>query len=203
VISLYAVFGLPENAPADDVEQAYVALKAKLEEVANESTELNSALDKQTKKVLSVIENAHNTLKSPDLKRLYQSQRDSIDQKEITETHPRLGQLCVTSGIITMAQLMEAVDCQIKTGMALGEVLQDMQFITQAELDGLLLGQQMIDAPSGVTDPIASRLISLNLISEDMALIAQIEGKSTGRSVKEIMGRHEWVDSAILDAVLS
>jgi hypothetical protein len=77
-----------------------------------------------------------------------------------------------------------------------------MQFITQHELDGLLLGQQMIDTPSGVTDPIALRLVSLGLITEDMALIAQMESKSTGLAIKEVMSRHGWVEASILNAVL-
>lgn len=202
MISLYTVFGLEENSPESELDDAYAVMKARLNSLLNTIAENEPITEFQAKKVLRSLENAYSTLKNPDLKRIYQGQRDSFDEKEITDTHPRLGQLCVTSGIITMDQLKEAVDAQVKSGMALGEVLQDMQFITQAELDGLLLGQQMIDAPSGVSDPIAERLVALNLISEDMALIAQIEGKSTGRSLKEIMRRHAWIDSAVLDAVL-
>ena len=200
--SLYAIFDLPENATDSQVDSAYIALRKKLDEVEREAQGLNPTLEKQAKKTLQAIENAHDTLLNPELKKQYLHQRNLIEQQEITDAHPRLGQLCVTSGIITMAQLKEAVDYQVKSGMALGEVLQDMQFITQAELDGLLIGQQMIDAPSGVNDPTALRLVALNLISEDMALIAQIEGKSTGRSFNDIMRRHGWVDLAILDAVL-
>lgn len=197
--SLYAIFDLPENSPDGHLHAAYTLIKTRLEEA---SVEADVTCSRKIKRLIQTIDSAYKTLLDPDLKRVYQDKLDAAKTADISETHPRLGQLCVTSGIITMEQLGEAVEQQIKTGMALGEVLQDMQFITQAELDGLLIGQQMIDAPSGVSDPVAARLVALNLITEDMALIAQIEAKSTGRSFKEIMRRHDWVEESILNAVL-
>lgn len=197
--SLYAIFDLPENSPDGHLHAAYTLIKARLEEA---SVDADVTCSRKIKRLIQTIDSAYNTLLEPDLKRVYQDKLDLAKTADITETHPRLGQLCVTSGIITMEQLGEAVEQQLKTGMPLGEVLQDMQFITQAELDGLLIGQQLIDAPSGVSDPVAARLVALNLITEDMALIAQIEAKSTGRSFKEIMRRHDWVEESILNAVL-
>jgi hypothetical protein len=198
VFSLYAVFGLAENSSEQAVEHSYNFLKKKLEAAGGD----NPVAEKQKAKVLLVLEKSYKVLKNPAAKKAYQNQRDTASTEVISDTHPRLGQLCVTSGIITVEQLAEAVDSQIQSGMALGEVLQDMQFITQHELDGLLMGQQLIDSPSAVTDPTAMRLVSLGLISEDMGLIAQMESKSTSRAIKEIMSRHGWVDPSILNAVL-
>ena len=200
VFSLYAVFGLAENSSDQAIEHSYIVLKKKLETAPTGGD--TSQVEKQRTKVLLVLEKAYKILKNPAAKKSYQNQRDTASNDVISDTHPRLGQLCVTSGIITVEQLAEAVDSQVQSGMALGEVLQDMQFITQHELDGLLLGQQMIDTPSGVTDPIALRLVSLGLITEDMALIAQMESKSTGLAIKEVMSRHGWVEASILNAVL-
>ena len=202
MFSLYAALGLAENSRDQDVDTAYSNLKAKLETVASQFAASDPFIARSAKNILAAIEKAYRTLTNPELKRIYQIQQATLDRADISDTHPRLGQLCVTSGIITMDQLKEAVDAQVRSGAALGEILQDMQFITQAELDGLLLGQQMIDAPSGVLDPVASRLVSLGLITEDMALIAQIEAKSTSASIKNIMRRHSWVPAPILDAVL-
>jgi hypothetical protein len=202
VFSLYGVFGLAENSSDQAVEHSYESLRKKLELSSSALGGDTQLAEKQRAKVLLVLEKAYKVLKNPAAKKSYQNQRDTASSDVISDTHPRLGQLCVTSGIITVEQLAEAVDNQIQSGMALGEVLQDMQFITQNELDGLLLGQQMIDTPSGVTDSTALRLVSLGLITEDMALIAQMESKSTGLAIKEVMRRHGWVEPSILNAVL-
>lgn len=202
MFSLYGVFGLAENSSDQAVEHSYESLRKKLELSSSAPGGDTQLAEKQRAKVLLVLEKAYKVLKNPAAKKSYQNQRETASSDVISDTHPRLGQLCVTSGIITVEQLAEAVDNQIQSGMALGEVLQDMQFITQNELDGLLLGQQMIDTPSGVTDSTALRLVSLGLITEDMALIAQMESKSTGLAIKEVMRRHGWVEPSILNAVL-
>ena len=108
----------------------------------------------------------------------------------------------MASGMITIDQLTEAVKSQLASGLQLGEVLQQKQFISQAELDGLLLGQQMIDTPSAVTEQEAARLISLGLITEDMGLIVQMQARTLGTSTRELVARHSWVDKLVLDAVL-
>jgi hypothetical protein len=139
VFSLYAVFGLSENSSEQAVEHSYNLLKKKLEAATTAGGD-NQLAEKQKAKVLLVLEKSYKVLKNPAAKKSYQNQRDTASSEVISDTHPRLGQLCVTSGIITVEQLAEAVDNQIQSGMALGEVLQDMQFITQHELDGLLMG---------------------------------------------------------------
>ncbi len=199
MLSLFAVLDVEEDAPEPVVNEAYGKLKAKLEKLLLNST---PAVTRQAKRALQCVEQAHNTLLNPELRKLYKAQYDSLAQGSDEYTHPRLGQLCVTSGILTIDQLREAVEQQLRTAMPLGEVLQEMQFISQAELDGLLLGQQMIDAPSAVSDPVALRLVSLNLLTEDMALIAQMERRTQDRPVKEIIERHKWVEQLVLDTIL-
>jgi len=199
VLSLFAVLDVQEDAPEDVVNEAYHGLKKKLEKLLVSNL---PAVTKQARKALQSVEQAHNTLLNPELRKLYKAQYHSMEQGVAEYTHPRLGQLCVTSGILTIDQLKEAVEQQLRSGLALGEVLQEMQFISQAELDGLLIGQQMIDAPSAVSNPVALRLVSLNLLTEDMALIAQMEHRAQDRSVKEIVERHKWVEQAVLDTIL-
>jgi hypothetical protein len=103
--------------------------------------------------------------------------------------------------MISMEQLTEAVESQIKSGMPLGEVLQEKRFISAAELDGLLLGQEIIDVPSAVTEPTAVRLISLGLLTEDMGLIAQMEHRSQAVPLSDVVVRHNWVDPKILKII--
>lgn len=198
LISLYAVLGLEESAPTPQVEAAYKRL---LEVLAPDKFKPGPAR-MQAEKAQVAIDKAHATLIQPELKQLYEQQRQEyLKGEKQGDSRPRLGQLCVASGMISMDQLKEAVDAQVKTGMPLGEVLQDKQFISQAELDGLLLGQEMIDAPSAVTDPLGMRLVSLALVSEDMVLIVQMEKRTQGKSTDELFVRHGWIDAEVLKAL--
>jgi hypothetical protein len=200
LISLYAVLGLEENAPTAQVEAAYKRL---LQVLSPDKFKAGPARAQAEKAHVS-IDKAHATLIQPELRQLYEQQRlEYLKGEKQGDSRPRLGQLCVASGMISMDQLKEAVDAQVKTGMPLGEVLQDKQFISQAELDGLLLGQEMIDAPSAVTDPLGMRLVSLALVSEDMVLIVQMEKRTQGKSTDELFVRHGWIDSEVLKALTS
>jgi hypothetical protein len=156
----------------------------------------------QAGKAFTAVAQAYNTLSKAELRELYEKQREEyLKGEKKGDSRPRLGQLCVASGMISMEQLREAVDHQLKMGMQLGEVLQEKQFISQAELDGLLLGQEMIDAPSAVTDPLGLQLSSIGLVTEDMVLIVQMEQRSQGRSADELFVRHGWVDADVLKAI--
>lgn len=196
MMSLFSVLGLQENASTPEVEAAFKKLTNELNSPAIKA---GTPAHEQAQKCLVAIENAHNTLTNPDLRALYIEQRSEyLKGEKRGDTRPRLGQLCVASGMISMDQLREAVQEQIKTGMPLGEVLQDKRFISAAELDGLLLGQEMIDVPSAVTEPMAVRLISLGLLTEDMGLIAQMEHRAQAMPISDIVIRHDWVDPQIL-----
>lgn len=116
-------------------------------------------------------------------------------------THPRLGQLCVASGIISVEQLEEAVKAQFDTGKPLGEILEDKQFLSHAELEGLLLGQDLIDIDSNYSDPEAQRLIGLRLASEDMVLVAQMEKKVRDVPIHNIFVDRGWLEAEVASAL--
>jgi len=199
MISLFSVLGLQENAALDDVEAAYKTLSAELKAPGIEP---GTKAHEQANICLLAIEKAHSTLISSELRAKYTEQRSEyLKGEKRGDTRPRIGQLCVASGMISMEQLSEAVEAQIKSGMPLGEVLQEKRFISAAELDGLLLGQEIIDVPSAVTEPTAVRLISLGLLTEDMGLIAQMEHRSQAVPLSDVVVRHNWVDPKILKIV--
>lgn len=196
MISVYTVLGLEENAAPEQVEQAYKHL---LEVLKPNKFPENDKARQQADKCVKAVEGAYKTLKNPDLKRVYKEKRSEYLKGEKSgDTRPRLGQLCVASGMISMDQLREAVESQLESGLPLGEVLQEKQFISQAELDGLLLGQEMIDVPCAVTEPVAVRLIALGLMTEDMGLVAQMEKRALDLPTGEIVARHGWVEPQLL-----
>jgi len=100
-----------------------------------------------------------------------------------------------------MQQLEEAVQEQLKNGLPLGEVLENKQFLSRAELEGLLLGQGLIDVDGERNDPLAQRLIALNLATLDMVLIAQMELKWQEVTLTEVFVRHGWLSEEVAEAL--
>jgi hypothetical protein len=197
VRTLFLLLGLPESASIEAVKSAYKALMADLDEKHFAKA---SPASEQSAKCRKVLEAA---FKKASDKGSSQEDLENTFAPEGAEqqTRPRLGQLCVASGMISMEQLQEAVEAQVKDRLPLGEILQAKRFISQAELDGLLLGQEIIDVPSACTDSFGRRLILLDLATEEMILIAQMEQKAMGASVSERVARHGWVAPEILRAL--
>jgi hypothetical protein len=197
VRTLFLLLGLPESASVEAAKSAYKTLMADLDE---KHFAKKSAASEQSAKCRQALEAAY--------KKATEKGFSHADQEHVLategagqQTRPRLGQLCVASGMISMEQLQEAVEAQVKSRLPLGEILQAKRFISQAELDGLLLGQEIIDVPSACTDPFGKRLILLDLATEEMILIAQMEQKAMGASVGELVARHGWVAPEILRAL--
>jgi len=101
-----------------------------------------------------------------------------------------------------MDQLKEAMDEQAETGQALGEILMEKQIISQEELDGLLLGQDLIDGVEEITDPFALRLIALGLVSEEAMIIALLENRFSTESITATLKRRGWLEQEIIDLLI-
>ncbi|MBA3856338.1 MAG: hypothetical protein C0507_05450 [Cyanobacteria bacterium PR.3.49] len=192
-ISPYAILGLDENAPLSDAEAAFSRMTASLNQL--ESDDENATF---ARKALEKLADAISQIKDTGSSAATGGGETSDD---LDFTHPRLGQICVASGLISMDQLLEAVEEQIASGLPLGEVLQDKQFLSPIQLEGLLLGQEMIDIPSQCTDPAGRRLIALDIVSEDMVLIAQMEQKSLNQSIVALLERRGWINERLTHAL--
>ncbi len=193
-ISPYAILGLGENAEVADAEAAFGRITASLNELKED--ERHGAL---AKKALEKMAEALSQIKDAGFQNVSTSGGSS--KEDLDFTHPRLGQICVASGLISMEQLSEAVEEQLNSGMPLGEVLQDKQFLSPLQLEGLLLGQEMIDIPSQCTDPDGRRLIALDIVTEDMVLIAQMEQKSLNQPLVALLERRGWVNERLAHAL--
>ena len=113
----------------------------------------------------------------------------------------RLGQLCLASGMITLEQLKEAVQEQQKGDRQLGEILLDKQFISHEELDGLLIGQELIAPDEEVTDDLALQLMALGLVSEDLMIIALLEQRFATGGIGDALVRRGWIELDVLTAL--
>lgn len=197
--SYYQILGLAPDADQTEVEHAFVRLRQSLASQDFENDEKGKA---QARKCLDAFEKAYETLKDSKKRNEY----DSNLKGENAAGHdankkPRLGQLCVASGIITVEQLAEAVEEQINSGLPLGEVLENLHFLSRAQLEGLLLGQDLIDLDDVDEDALAARVIALGLINEDMVLIAQMETRAQGVSLKNALVRRGWISGRLLEVL--
>lgn len=78
----------------------------------------------------------------------------------------RLGELLVTSGVITEEQLLQALEIQRKKGCKLGEVFVNEGFVTEEQIMKVLesqLGIKSLDLSKFYVDPEAVKLIPENL----------------------------------------
>ncbi|MBZ0185342.1 MAG: hypothetical protein K8F91_03745, partial [Candidatus Obscuribacterales bacterium] len=138
--SYYTVLGLNNKTTSQDLEICIKNLRKKLAPGLFAS---NSQDSKQAQTCLKQCEKAFRVLSDPELRTRHDEKLKCSADNPNSTTKPRLGQLCVASGMISMAQLEEAVETQLATDAPLGEVLEDKHFISRVELEGLLLGQDL------------------------------------------------------------
>ncbi|MCA9802378.1 MAG: hypothetical protein KC777_10345 [Cyanobacteria bacterium HKST-UBA02] len=204
----YAILGLAGNASLEQIQSAFEGLRDRL---SASRFEAGSKADKQAASCLERCRQAFAVLSDPDRKAAYDRQIEHSETDSSTAagttgttgtTRPRLGQLCVASGMISMNQLEEAVEAQIATGLPLGEILEEKRFISGVELEGLLLGQDLIDIQASCTDPLGQRLVALGIASEDMILIAQMEARAQDAGIGDVLTRRGWIEGEIISALL-
>ncbi|MGD9682320.1 MAG: hypothetical protein AB7W16_14130 [Candidatus Obscuribacterales bacterium] len=200
----YAILGLAGDASLEQIQSAYEGLRDRL---SASRFVAGSKADKQAASCLERCRQAFAVLSDPDRKAAYDRQLEHRQSDSSTATgttgttRPRLGQLCVASGMISMSQLEEAVEAQIATGLPLGEILEEKRFISGVELEGLLLGQDLIDIQA-CTDPLGEHLVALGIASEDMILIAQMEARAQDAGIGDVLTRRGWIESEIISALL-
>lgn len=201
MIDQYKILGIAPDSDESVIESAFRKLRRALAQ--QDFKDSQSARD-QARKCLDAFENAYQVL-SDSKKKEEHDKKLSEAQNESTTTNskPRIGQICVASGIITVEQLEEAVSEQFETGIPLGEILENKQFISRQELDGLLMGQDLIDINQDVEDPLAARITALDLVSDDMLLIAHMETKAQGVSLSHALVRRGWISNQLMEILTS
>lgn len=201
MFSLYLVLGLHEGAPTAAVKAAYKRLRQRLNQL--DRWQPASLGYVQAQQALLAIEQAYTTLIDANLKSRYdQEWKEHLKRGQDGEIQPKLGQLCVAAGIITLEQLEEAIEKQTMLDFPLGQILQQQRLISQTELDGLLLGQQLIRLPVESPYSLGQRLMALDLVTEDMVRIALIEQRTFGRPMEDLLVAHGWLDGEVLKALL-
>jgi hypothetical protein len=187
---------LDEGASEAVIDASYRYFRLKLDPENFSSGSLGCL---QAEQCLLSIENAYRTLSNPIAKQKYEQEwKQWLKAAATDEIQPKLGQLCVAAGIITLEDLEKAIESQTNLDLPLGQVLQERQLLSQAELDGLILGQQLISLPADMPHKIGQRLMALGLVTEDMIRIALIEQRTFNRKLEDLLVAHAWLDGEVL-----
>ncbi len=184
-----SALALPTSASAAEVDATALRLIAKL------SQEFKSTRANQQAAIAATA-----------IRRAYEEYSHFADKtlsSEKTSFHSRLrlGQFCLAAGMITLEQLEEAVKEQLRSDRQLGEIFLDKQFISQEELDGLLIGQDLIAPEEEVSDLLALQLMAIGLVSEDLMMIALLEQRFAFSSVGDVLIRRGWIEPEIIQAL--
>lgn len=184
----YVALGITPGADESVARVALEKLEKALESVQDES-------DQEAKHhALEAARQAYECIKNKTVPK-------SAESSERFNSRLRLGQLCLSSGMISIPQLTEAMKEQEQSDRPLGEILQAKQFISQEELDGLLLAQDLISGEVENTDEEAQRLMALNLLSEESVTIALLEKRFASSTLEQVLTRRSWISSVLFKAI--
>ena len=193
----FCVLGLKTGATRAQVDEVFERLVETFDE---ENFMKTPQAWVQAQQAFMNIENAYKRILDGDT-----SEREA-EHKEKHEGepmfHPKLGQMLVAGGLISLEQLDEAIEKQKTVDLKIGEILKGMNLLTQMELDSFLLNQSLIKLPLGSPYQFGRRLIGLGLVTDDMVRIALVEQRTTGKSIGEILCERNWLAADILDALV-
>jgi hypothetical protein len=188
----FLILGLPAGASPEKVQ---VTFKELVQALTPACLEEGTRAAEQASAALKACKNAFDAITSGSTEKINTNLGEGLSARL------RLGQLCLASHMISLEQLQEAVAAQAKSGKQLGEILQEMQFISHQELEGLLIGQDLIVGDEEVKDPQAQRLLAMGLISEELATLALLETRLAGESFIAVLNRRDWLSKEVSQAI--
>lgn len=193
----FLILGVAETADASAIDRAFAELSEKLKPAKFSGTAV-----KQAEQLLARLAEAHRALQNPNFKESHaQAVKDGKDPYSPEKLKPLIGHVCVAAGFISYEDLMEAVKKQGDIDLPLGQILQERRLITQTELEGMLMGQKLYEAPPRPLQDKIKRLLMTGLITLDMVKIAVIDQRTKMEDLDELICRRGWVDKTILDVL--
>lgn len=197
----FLILGIDESASVDQIDEAFKYLSSNL----HPTTFLaDSFAEKQAEICWQRIVPAYKVLKDQESRSAAREQAIAEKARPFNpdEFKPFLGHICVAGGIITLDDLLEAIDKQSDIDLPLGQILQEKQLLSQTELDGLLMGQRLFGAPNRPLDPITQRLLALGLVSKDMVKIVLIDQRTSyGTTLPELLVKRGWVAQRVFEVL--
>jgi len=117
---------------------------------------------------------------------------------------PKIGQLLVASGLLTLEQLDAALEIQRNTQshhIFIGEILVHAGYITDKQLQHYLKHQEIMRLPPDHQDRWGQRLVQLGLVTDDQLKIALIDQQNKNVTLREALISRGWLSADVLDRI--
>ncbi|MBY0357446.1 MAG: J domain-containing protein [Candidatus Obscuribacterales bacterium] len=197
MLNHFDLLGVEQNTSSE-------ALKKRFEYFSTVLSQPSSKLNKQDKKlaaqILSRINDSYAVLADIKLRKEHENSLSAQDDPYSPERlKPLFGHMCVAAGLITYESLIESVKEQATVNLAIGQILQNKGLITQTELDGVLMGQKLQDAPERPLGLGARLLLAHQLVDMDMIKIVLLDQRRSIDSLENLLVKRGWLSQALSD----
>lgn len=202
VKNIFLLLGLPDGSPVSEVEEAYREFMSKLCESEVQLAELE--LVREARERLSQSWRHHNQSTAKELEP-FESQPNSEPEMELsTFCRPKLGQILISAGLLTLAELDAILEIQSNTKnehIHIGDLMIAAGYITEQQKDYYLRMQALLKLPSDHPHRWGQRLLELGMVDDDQLKVALIEQQTTGCSLREALINRGWLTPELLDRI--
>jgi hypothetical protein len=199
--NIHILLGIRSDATWADVTQAYADMMNALD-AADDCCK--DGMMERLREARARVSESYEYVKEPAVRECYEAayaERPTVDR---AYCRPKLGQLLVAAGLLTLEELDAVLEIQCNTGnehVPLGELLLAAGYIDRQQLDYYLKQQRLFKLPPDNPQRWGQRLVELNLVTEDQLKVALIEQRTTGCSLREALINRGWLSPKVLDRI--
>ena len=205
VKNIYLLLGLPEGTPWSEVKVAYAKFMENLcHENEDRDNQHMSSIEEARRHLVESWQHMENAEVRRACGFTENSKAQTAAYAEPTCTRPKLGQLLVASGLLTLAELDSVLEIQQNTHnehVKLGTILVAAGYIDEQQLSYYLRMQEVLQLPADHPQRWGQRLLELGMITEDQLKVALIEQKTTGCTLREAFINRSWLTAEDLDRI--
>ncbi len=200
---LYFLLGLPPDVPWSEVAAAYERLVQSLaEDDLCDDCDLPRAMRSARERLGQWRQQAQRCAPPHDLE---MPQADSgWDSLDRGHCRPKLGQLLVAAGLLSLEELYAVLEIQRNTGhehIPIGELLVELEYITERQKDYYLRLREAVKLPADHPQRWGQSLLALGLIDEDQLKVALIEQQQTGCTLRQALINRGFLTEKALDRI--
>jgi hypothetical protein len=203
VKNIFLLLGLPEGSPASEVKEAYTALMNRLCESEAGLFDLELEMVREARQRLTRSWDYHSSQQGEPKQGNYDQESAPAEQSN-DYCRPKLGQLLVSAGLLTLDELDAILEIQHNTKNELihvGCLLVAAGYITEQQKDYYLRLQAVLKLPSDHPHRWGQRLLELGMVDDDQLKVALIEQKTTCCSLREALINRGWLTAEMLDRI--
>jgi hypothetical protein len=198
--NIYLMLGLDERASEQEVKNAYARMMQRLIQDDSE----NEVSRQQIASVREHLSQTWEHIKSPDVRQAVFCKTSSPGGAHEDFCRPKLGQLLIALGLLTITELDSLLEIQHNTKTShvqIGHLMLAAGYLTEQQLDFCLRLQNTLKLPTDHPQRWGQRLIELGLVDDDQLKVALLEQQMTGCTLRQAFINRGWLSDAILDRI--